>query len=341
MDPIPIAVIGLHFGRALCDWLKKSDAAPYVRLVAVCDREAPKAEQAARELGVRCFTDLAALLADPTIPAVGLYTGPNGRAALLERCLAAGKHVMTTKPFERDAAAAARVLASARRQQRVLHLNSPSPRPPDLELIRTWMREFDLGRPVAARGEVWASYREQPDGSWYDDPAACPLPPIYRLGIYVINDLIALLGRPAALSAQATRLFTGRPTPDHAQLGIRFAGGELAQLFASFCIGDGDPYRNGLVLHCERGTIYRNIGAEREGACDLRVVRWHDGKREVAARATLPALSGDYDWALFQRAVHGEAIHSDPITVVGGIQVVSAMAEAAASGREVDLPAVD
>src|SRR5690606_32877601 len=124
------------------------------------------------------------VLADPAIAASGLCTPPQGRAELVRRCLEAGKDVMTTKPFDLDLDAAAAVLTEARERGRVVHLNSPSPEPPDLVQIEAWIREYDLGRPVAARAEMLTSVREEADGTWYDDPQRCPLAPMFRLGIY-------------------------------------------------------------------------------------------------------------------------------------------------------------
>lgn len=338
MTPVSLAVVGLNFGRHICDQLA-GPAAAHVRLAAVCDMDAAKAAAEGRAHGVAAHTSLDAVLADPAIEAVGLFTGPNGRAALLSRILRAGKHVMTTKPFERDPAAAAAVLAEARALGRVLHCNSPSPGAADLAAIRGMMARHDLGRVVAGRAEVWASYQEQTDGSWYDDPERCPLPPIYRLGIYLMNDLIALLGTPVAVMAQSSRIRTGRPTADNAQLAIRFADGALGHILASFCVGDGDHYRNGLAIHCERGSLYRNVGPERGAAVsELSVIAPQDGKRMLRERVELATASGGYEWETFQRACRGRGDPGlDPAVVVGGLRVMGAMLEAERSGREVAL----
>lgn len=339
MSRLRIAILGLNFGRHICTQLLESPAAEHFALCAVIDQDQAKVAHVAQELGVMGITDLAVALADPTIAAIGIFTGPKGRAGLIERCLRAGKHVMTTKPFEQDAAAAERVLALAAALGLTLHANSPSPGAADVAVMRAWITTHDLGRPVAARAEIWNRYNEQADGSWYDDPVACPVPPIYRLGIYLINDLIALMGRPAAVQVQSSRLFTGRPTADHAQLSIRFADGGLAHILASLCIGDGDAYRNGLALHCERGSIYRNWGPERgTERCTLRLVRPQNGERIIAESRALDTQSGDYEWSTFAQAVRSGGLpRLDPVTVTGAIRVINAMAEADRTGHEVAL----
>jgi len=285
---------------------------PHVQLVGLCDLDRAKAEALAQKHGgLPVYDDLDAVLAASDIDGVGLYCGPSGRAALLSKIINAGKHVMTTKPFEIDVAAAGAVLAEARALGRVIHLNSPNPGiSPDLAIIAKWREQFDLGMPVAARAETWTHYRDQADGSWYDDPAKCPVAPVFRLGIYMINDLVRIFGRARRVSVLQSRLFTKRPTPDNAQLAIEFESGALANVFASFCVRDGDHYRDGAILNFERGTIYRNVGPERgESLCELNVVV-NDGDwepRRIAAQAAVDMRSGLYDWAGFAAAVRGDA----------------------------------
>lgn len=151
---------------------------------------------------------------------------------------------MTTKPFELNANVASRVLKEAEKMGRVVHLNSPSPLPEDIFVIKKWIKKYNLGQVIGCRADVWANYREKADGSWYDSPKKYPVAPIFRLGIYLINDLIRLIGKPESLQVLHSRLFTKRPTPDNAQLGILFENGAIVNVFSSFCIDDGQQYRN-------------------------------------------------------------------------------------------------
>jgi predicted dehydrogenase len=333
-------LVGLNFGRHIAEELTRDGGNPHVRLAGLCDLDRAKAEAlAAQHGGLPVYGSLEAVLADPAIPAVGLYTGPNGRADLLSRIIRAGKDVMTTKPFETDPEAAVAVLNEAKERGRVIHLNSPNPGiSPDLAVIRRWRETHDLGAPVGARADVWTHYREAADGGWYDDPEKCPVAPVFRLGIYLINDLVRLFGRARRVNVLGTRLFTGRPTVDNGQLGIEFDNGALANIFASFCVRDGDHYRNSLTLNYERGTVYRNVGPRRDGAtCELALVV-NDGMwqpRRIADSAAVAAGSGGYDWAGFAAAVRGDA--AAPVyeidQVVEPLRIVTAMAAAAKSGK--------
>jgi predicted dehydrogenase len=341
MKRIKIAIVGLNFGSSVIDQLLQDPGQKYFEIAAVCDLNKAKAKAMGKRLKCRIFTDLDTLLDDGDIPAIGLYTGPQGRATLLRKIIRAGKDVITTKPFEIDPKAALDVLHEASRQKRIIHLNSPAPLfSKDLEIIARWRDEFNLGRPIGARADTWASYREKADGSWYDDPKHCPVAPIFRLGIYLINDLVRFFGEPFEVQAFHSRLLTGRPTPDNAQLGIRFKSGGLVNVFSSFCVDDLQCYRSSLTLNFERGTVYRNVGpfpSTPDSAYSARMeLATHDkGKPIILRKNTRRGLSGDYQWEVFHRALCGTILpHSTTSAeIVIGIKIIAAMARAENSGR--------
>ncbi len=249
---------------------------------------------------------------------------------------------MTTKPFEVDPDEAASILREAVRRKRVVHLNSPAPvLSPDLEQIARWRQRFHLGRPIAARAEAWVSYREKADGTWYDDPGRCPVAPVFRLGIYLINDLIRLFGPAQQVQVIQSRLSTRRPTSDNAQLGILFKNGALANIYASFCIDDAQEYVNSLTLNFERGTIYRDVGslAARGKLVQLQLVTKGKAGRRTVTQKAVASRSGGYHWPAFHRAVQ---LRKPPTAafireLVEGLRVITAMsrAERSASTAEV------
>jgi predicted dehydrogenase len=335
MNRIPIAVIGLNWGsKVIRDQLLRGPGAEHFQLAGVCAREPDRVDACAREFGVRGFHDIEEVFRDRAIPAIGLMTGPFGRADLMRRAVEAGKHIITTKPVEVDPDAALDVLRLARQRGRVIHLNSPGPlAPPDLNQILAWREEFQLGRPVAARADIWSNYRETSDGSWYDDADRCPVAPIFRLGIYLINDLIRLVGRPVAVSVMSSRLFTGRPTPDNAQLSLRFENGTLATIFSSFCVNDAQWWLSSLTLNFENGTVYRNVGPTRGPSPrqhpELALVVNQNGK-PCTTRITAAGSTEDYQWHAFHSAIRGDPlpVQLEDEDVVLALRVVRAMRRA-------------
>ena len=334
--PVRLAVVGINFGAGIARHLHRDN--PFIEVAAVCDADGPKADRLGAELGVAVYHNLESVLADPAVEAVALFTPPVGRAALLHRVLAAGRHVITTKPFELDAAAAAAVLREAAERRLAVHLNSPAPvAAADIAQIKVWEKEHRLGAPIAMRAATWANYREQPTNSWYDDPEKCPAAPILRLGVYFLNDFAALLGTPTRVFVSQSRIFTGRPTADNAQISIEFENGALANVFASFCVGDGRSWPDHVTLNYEGGTIHRWV--ERTGAKDMSgdhavLELLAQGTDAVRVHTPPGGFAGWYDWKAFHDAVRGVAGAplQDAEKVLYGMRLLEAMRRSAASG---------
>jgi predicted dehydrogenase len=249
---------------------------------------------------------------------------------------------MTTKPFELDSSEAEKALARARELGRVVHLNSPSASfSDDFRQIEAWREQYQLGRIIAARHECWYKSVEKADGGWYDDPEQCPVAPIFRLGIYGINDLLQLMGEPESVQVTQSRIFTGRPTADIAMMTLKFKNGCIAETLDGWCL---QPPRgaDSLTLYYEGGTVYRNpvlVGGQgfENGPTKLCVVPASSENGAPVEEVALEhqQLSHAYQWDTFHRAIQGETIdHATPDRViVDGIKVIEAMKRAESSGQ--------
>ncbi|RKP55157.1 gfo/Idh/MocA family oxidoreductase [Cohnella endophytica] len=342
MGKVKIGVVGLNFGSAIIAELTSKAGAKWFELAGVCDLDADKTRSYAIKYGVRAFASLDELLGDEEIRAIGLFTPPVGRAALIDRIISAGKDVITTKPFELDVEQGIGILKKAERLGRVIHLNSPSPwLPSDLQLLKQWHERYELGQPVACRAEVWCDYRERFTGTWYDDSEQCPVAPIYRIGIYLINDIVRLFGEADQVQVMHSRLFTERPTPDNAQLGIKFKNGAIGNIFASFCVDDGQAYKYALIVNYEKGTVYRNILPKRfdengdNFESEMMLVTQTKDEPFHVERASLPGAVGQYQWEAFYRAIQGERSEQTVSAgeIIEGIKIIRAMSKAEKSGR--------
>ncbi|GGK60684.1 Gfo/Idh/MocA family protein [Ornithinimicrobium pekingense] len=75
-----------------------------IGVVGVCGRPERTADVLERFPFVgRVYDDVGDLLSDPEVRVVDIATGPEGRVALVRRCLEAGKHVLAQKPVTLDA----------------------------------------------------------------------------------------------------------------------------------------------------------------------------------------------------------------------------------------------
>lgn len=340
MKKTRIAVVGLGFGQHMVEnHIVKGAGSEYFELAALCDQNPQRLDTAVKKFGVKGFLDFDELLSQKDIPVIGLFTGPVGRAEQIGKIIRAGKDVITTKPFELDSKKAESVLAEAQRLGRVVHLNSPSASfSKDLEIIESWKEKYSLGRVVAGRHECWYKSVEKADGSWYDNPELCPAAPVFRLGIYGINDMMRIFGEPESVQVMQSRIFTGRPTPDIGQLTIRFKNGAIVNTLDGWCL---QPPRGAesLTIYYENGTIFRNppLTANTEGKVTLCVVPAANGNGLAAETATvsLGELSHAYQWKVFYNAIHGEktANPTPPEVIVNGIKVIEAMRHSQKSGK--------
>ena len=340
MAKIKIGIVGLNFGEYIINLqLREGPGRDLLEITAVCDLDKDLTAKLSEELGMPGFADIDEMLAKADLDAVGLFTGPGGRAELIGKIIRAGKHVMTTKPFERSSQKARAILQEAKSLGKVVHLNSPSPLLSKAErVIKGWQEKYQLGAPVGSRCDIWADRRQEADGSWYDDPEMCPVAPIYRIGIYQLNTLMRIFGEPDRVQVFESRLFTGRPTSDNAQMGVLFKNGAIANIFCSYAVRDGQQYKNQIIMNFENGTVYRDMAPlqcydENHLKHMLSVYRLDEEGKKVSEHAVVECES--YQWEAFCGAVRGEKLEGeiDSEEIVMGVKVMEAMARASKSGR--------
>ncbi len=342
MEPICLGLLGLNFGEGIAKQLVKHGT--MIRLKAVCDLDEARAKRVGETIGVEALT-LDAMLADPEIEAIGLFTGPVERMGLLDKILKSGRHVITTKPFGLESTSSEKVLRLAQEKGLTVHLNSPGPKwAYDQVTIERLREERELGRPVAFHAQTWAHYREKANGTWYDDPAKCPAAPILRLGVYFLNDFAPMVGQPEQIHVMESRLFTERPTSDQAQISIRFTNGAIGSVFASFCVQDGQSYRDSLTINYENGTIQRwmvrNFGLTMEEDYAMVTVQ-----TKWCGLETFQMPPGDfagwYHWKTFQEAVRNKkgTTDSEIESILYGVRFLEATRESSKTGLPVQVSA--
>ncbi|MEM0964772.1 MAG: Gfo/Idh/MocA family oxidoreductase [Verrucomicrobiota bacterium] len=344
-------LVGLNFGRKIIEGqILRGPGANFIELAAVCDQDADLCNRLAHQYNVAAYHHLDQLLADKSVPVVILITGPNGRADLIRQIIRSGKDVMTTKPFELDPGAAAAVLEEARALDRIVHLNSPNAtNSEDFQIINRWREQYDLGKPVAGHHECWYKAVEEADGTWYDDPDRCPAAPIFRLGIYGINDMLRVFGEPESIQVMQTRMFTKRPTPDMARLCIKFKSGAMADTFDGWTISP-ERQSTSMTLYFENGTIYRNPTMMPCDPIRARIQEFtylslstpdcSDGMPIETLRISNDKLSQVYQWDIFHRTVTTRIRPVDETpdsVVVDSLRIIAALQEAAETGETVRL----
>jgi UDP-N-acetyl-2-amino-2-deoxyglucuronate dehydrogenase len=215
---------------------------------------------------------LETVLEDRSVQAVAVLTPPNTHLEIVERCAAAGKHVLLEKPLEISTARAEKLVQSMKSNQLAVVLQNRH-KPATKRLVRL-LAAGELGRLVAASAyvELWRpqSYYDQPGrGTKARDGGGVLL----TQGVHTLDVLIALAGEPAQVkSFVATTPVHRMETEDLVCAALRWKSGALGVVYATTSNYPGTPER--IEIMGERGTATL--------AGTLAEIRWHDGRTERA-----------------------------------------------------------
>jgi len=252
-----IAIIGL--GMALKPHIRGLEELSERVEIAACyapSAERRKAFSAAH--GYPVVDDLEGVLRDRTIEAAVILTPPNTHLELVERCAAAGKHVLLEKPIDATVVRARRAVEAMERAERRLAIvlqhrfRTVSQRLADL------VQSGDLGRLVSGSASIrwWrpAEYFAQPGrGMRARDGGGVLL----TQAIHTLDLFQSLAGPIAEVSAfAATSPLRRIDTEDVVGAGVRFADGAVGTIDATTVAYPGFPER--IELACEKATAQLN-----------------------------------------------------------------------------------
>lgn len=285
-------------------------------VVALCGRDAAKPQALAAKYfpEAAIFTDHRELLRRPDIAVVDITTHPPERVSLIEDALAAGKHVLSQKPFALDLDTGERLVALAATRSLQLAVNQNGRWAPHFRYLLQAVRAGLIG-PLGS-----ASITMNWDHSWI---AGTPFEEVRHLvlGDFGIHwfDLTAALfaGRPARrVFASATRA-PGQPVrpPMMAQAAIEFEDAQVSLTFHGLSLfgqsdrtvltgARGTLISTGPSLSEQQVTLYTKEGIARpelegtwftsgfEGALAELLCAIEDGREpENSARANLESLA--------------------------------------------------
>ena len=215
---------------------------------------------------------LETILEDRSVQAVAVLTPPNTHLEIVERCAAAGKHVLLEKPLDVSTARAERLVAACKNVTLAVVLQNRH-KPATQRLVQL-LAAGELGRLVAASAyiELWRpqSYYDQPGrGTRARDGGGVLL----TQGIHTLDVLIALAGEPAQVKSFVTTTPVHRMETEDLVCGaLRWKSGALGVVYAT--TGNYPGVAERIEIMAERGTATL--------AGTLADIRWHDGRTERA-----------------------------------------------------------
>jgi predicted dehydrogenase len=192
---------------------------------------------------------LEAILEDRTVDAVLLLTPPNTHLELVERCAAAGKHVLLEKPLEITTQRAERLVTACRKKRVKLGVVLQHRFRPAAEKLTEILKTGQLGKLVSACAmiPVWRpqSYYDQPGrGSKARDGGGVLL----TQGIHTLDLFLSYTGPVKEVKGFiATTPVHRMETEDLVCTALRFENGALGTVHATTAAYPGFPERIELI----------------------------------------------------------------------------------------------
>ncbi|WP_422935268.1 Gfo/Idh/MocA family protein [Sinomonas sp. P47F7] len=190
--PLNVGIIGC--GAIVAQYLASFRRLEDVRLVAVADLDAARAQAVAAEYGqhVRAVP-VDELLGAPDVDLVLNLTIPAAHAEIALKAIAAGKHVYGEKPLAATAADARKVLDAAAEAGVAVGCAPDTVLGTGIQTARKAIDDGAIGVPVAATATMVTPGHER----WHPNPDFYYVPgggPLLDMGPYYVTALVTLLG---------------------------------------------------------------------------------------------------------------------------------------------------
>jgi predicted dehydrogenase len=248
---------------------------------------------------------LETILEDRSVSAVAVLTPPNTHLEIVERCAAAGKHVLLEKPLEISTARAEKLVQAMQSKRLTLAAVLQNRHKPATRRLVELLSAGELGRLVAASAyiELWRpqSYYDQPGrGTKARDGGGVLL----TQGIHTLDVLIALAGEPSDVKSFVTTTSVHRmETEDLVCAALRWKNSALGVVYATTSNYPGVNERIELIAERATATL---VGTKAE-------IRWHDGRTESAGEEGTAGGAGADPMAFphdYHRAVWADFLDS-------------------------------
>lgn len=344
--PHRVALIGL--GMAATPHVHSlNDLKSLASIAAVYCRDTQAREIFAAHHGLAQVADIADILADPTIDAVGLLTPPDTHLDLVRKLCAAGKHVLLEKPLEVSLSRAEALVRTAEEAGVTVAVCLQQRFRKAAQRLATSLAEAKLGRIISVNTRI-PLWRPQ---SYYDQPGRGTLARdgggvLITQGIHTLDLMLSLAapytGPVAEVCGYTTTAAHRMEGEDLACFALKFSGGAAGVLFASTAAYPGGAET--ITFIGTRGT------AELSGAgLDLRL---HTGENDAYPEGALAGGAGADPMAFahdFHREVWRDFLtclderRTPRVSAAEALNVhrlITALTEAGATGTPVRLPSV-
>jgi len=207
---------------------------PDVEVVALCDRDRPKARLVAEKFGVpRTYADISAMLKEEELKAVVICSSTDAHKTLAIAAIEAGVDVLIEKPIARHSSEAAAIAEVVRSHKQAVMVGMNHRFRPDTMILKSFLEGKELGKVTYAR-TGWL--RKSPrDASWYLNADKSGGGVFIDLGIVMLDLALWLLGYPQVVRV-GSHLYHHRTkgVEDTALATLTLAGGSSIMIEVSW-----------------------------------------------------------------------------------------------------------
>ena len=339
-DSVRVGVVGMGIGRMhINNYLK----APGCKLTALCDTDAERVAEAAKEFGVEhVFTDAQKMFDSGEIDAVSICTPNAFHAPLTIAALKAGLHVLCEKPMAMNTAEAKEMIATADKAGKKLAIHFNHRMNPFVHAMRDYVTSGDLGEIYFGR-TVWHRRRGIPGRPGFVSKKQAGGGAMIDLGVHQLDQMLWVLGHPSikSLTAQVYTKFDKIDVPhlemdvdDFSVAFLRFDDGSTLEMEISWASHHDTDENRLLQLYGTEGGARRYLVGYEGGPHDLTIYRRRHGamtEEIVHSPAKVTNVQADFvDAILNDREPIATAQHG-LITMM----ILDALYESSKTGREV------
>jgi predicted dehydrogenase len=254
---VGIGLVGLGFGKQVLAINADPDSALIVR--GICARHSAATAAVQAQYGIPyATTDYAHLLARDDIDIVAVFTPDHCHREHILAALAAGKHVVVTKPMVVSLREAEEVVRAVDRSGRKLLVGQTSRWQPQNMAVKRFLDEGRLGDILVIEAAYVQDLR--PIYDWSTWRYTVPQDFLYGGAIHVIDLLQWFAGDVAEVTCYAAPSHTDprypADMPDTFLISMRFAGGALGRILcACGVIAPPMPVQDNLNVFGTRGSV--------------------------------------------------------------------------------------
>ncbi len=232
MEKLGVAIIGLDHWYWAFDLAQQAAQGAHTRLVAVADETQARADEVARRNGSEALTDLRAAIERPDVQIVAITVSTDRCPELVQQAAAAGKHILSVKPFALDMETADGLVETIRSSGvKLFPLESGWRLYAEKARQKRWIDEGRIGKPLRYRhllnGSLPMAWPGSDDGGWWLDPARVPGGGWLDHAIYALDYARWIFGaEPTSVSGIAgARRHTQLQVEDYGLATFEFPGG--------------------------------------------------------------------------------------------------------------------